>query len=198
MCRDEIAVKNRVDKRLEQEAVLNKANHFAASSSLKESYADSIKLKLTDQNDNQIACEELLVMFQLIDLNGDDKISSMEIRKLLHVLGFEKDHDESPQINLFGKIFEGEVDFKTFFTAMNNCSKMKTQSKERALRAFEYFDKEKNGGIHGEDLAMVLQSYKGKWSKETANSIMRNAGLSTTKQIDYRDFVSTIFFCLGL
>lgn len=192
--RDEIAGKNEVNKRLEQEAMLNKANRFAASSHTPVQTNDEPSIVQSKyQNEDQIVTKELRVIFQLIDQNGDNRISSLEIRKLFYVLGFEKDYKTNAQRSIFDKISQGELDFKNFSIALNNCSKRKIQPKENVLRAFKYFEKGIDSKINGEYLSIILQSYKGKWSEGCANSMMRNAGFSKSKKIDYESFVSTLY-----
>ena len=85
--RDEIAGKDRVDKRLEREAMLNKANHFASSSHSSVLTNDEQSIKALEcQSDNQIPSKELRVIFQLIDQNRVNRMSSLKISKLFDVV----------------------------------------------------------------------------------------------------------------
>lgn len=85
--RDEIAGKDRVDKHLERESMLNKTNHFASSSHSSVLTNDEQSIKALEcQSDNQIPSKELRVIFQLIDQNRVNRMSSLKISKLFDVV----------------------------------------------------------------------------------------------------------------
>ncbi len=199
VCFNDHIARGKVEERLKLEAILSSANRFAAEEPGKSDSSldnpnspDGGSNFLEEEYYYKGATKELRVMFQLIDLDDNDQLSCMELGKLFYV-GFEKDYKELPQKNILDKTLNGDLDFNTFVTALNNCSKRNTRySKETVLRAFKYFEN-KDGEITGPDLLRILQSYEGKWDEKHAASMVRNAGLSTAKNIDYKEFVSTLF-----
>ena len=175
------------------EAEVNRANTFASQLSQGQPN-DSDFTYLQNENIDLNSLNELQIIFQLIDTDGDDKISCIELMKLFYVLGSRKDHTNNPQKDVMDEIFQGNLDFKTFAISVNNCSKKDTKySKETVLHAFQFFEKETVNEISGADLFHILQSYDGKWNEASADSIMRNAGFTITKNLDYREFVSTLY-----
>lgn len=189
--RDEKGGRKRVEEHLELEVVLNRANCFAAYPSLPSSDSSQFKLSREEDVDDSVI-QELRALFQLIDLNGNEKLSCIELVKLFDSLCFQKDYKHTLHRDVFERLLQGKLDFQTFVTALNNCSNKNTQySEEGIIRAFQYFGKD-TGEISGEDLLQLLQSYDGKWNKKTAISMMKNTGLSTTKNIDFGEFISTI------
>ncbi len=169
------------------------ANHFATNTSISKTVVDQDVL-LDEFNVEEKTMTELRVIFQLIDLDCNDKLSSEEISKLFLVLGYDNEHEYTSVDSLTNDIHGGDLDYKTFISTLNMCSKKDTKySKHAILEAFRYFSKDNQGRIHGEELLNILQSYSGKWDKECAYKMMKNAGLSTTKYIDYRELVTNLF-----
>ena len=188
--------RGKVEERLKLEALLSSANRFAAAEPSSDTQSDDCGYDLEGGEEcSKGITKELTVMFQLIDLDDNDQLSCTELGKLFRVLDLEQDDKELPKRNKWDKSWNGEVDFESFVIALNNCSKRNTRySKKTVLRAFEYFEnKDKPGEIVGSYLLRILQSYEGKWDEKSANSMIRNAGLSTAKNIDYGDFVSTLY-----
>jgi Ca2+-binding EF-hand superfamily protein len=174
-----------IEKRLEKEEVVNRANMLAASTP---------SPTAEDTSSNPAVYNEVKVIFQLIDINGDEKLSRVELKRLLYVLGFD---DEFKNISTTHKLLhraaEEDVDFQSFFSVLNACAKPTDQSKVSVLRAFNYFDSAGKGEIHSESLHGILRSYEGKWNDEDTQIMMRNAGLSKSKPINYSVFISTLY-----
>ncbi len=191
--RDEAKCRKKVDMRIKRECNLASAIRFAGLPSVRKTSKDEISfLKQFDVDEKTM--KELRVIFQLIDLDCNDKLSAKEIGKLFFVLGYDYGDEYASVGSLTNDMLGGDVDFKAFISTLNQCSRKDTKySKETTITAFEYFEKESGGKIHGEELLHILQSYKGKWEKERAYKMMKNAGLSTTRPIDYREFVSNLF-----
>ncbi len=169
---------------------MHRANHFASAI---QSPFDSNKDFIGEDNEvyDQSILTELRVIFQLIDVNGDGKINDEELRKIRYVLGFED--DTSNQVDNTCTLEPYEFDFKSFITELNNCSRRIDRSEETVLCAFQYFSKGSMDQINCKSLSSIMQSFTGKWSKEQASAMMRNAGFSKSKIINYKQFVSTMY-----
>lgn len=179
--------------RIERESNMEFANRFASHGSNGLSNDGDGSMLNSFEVEAKIM-KELRVIFQLIDLDCNDKLSSEEIGKLFFVLGYDNENDYTPVDSLTNDIHSGDLDYKTFISTLNKCSKKNTKyNKETVFAAFQYFGKGIEGKIHGEELLNILQSFKGKWDKECAYKMVKNAGLSTSKFIDYREFVSNLF-----
>lgn len=180
--------------RIEKERNDESANRHATNVSTTSTISNNEDGFLNEFQVDEKIMAELRVIFQLIDLDCNDKLSSEEIGKLFFVLGYDNGHESTSVDSLTNDIHGGDLDYETFIRTLNMCSKKDTKySQETVLEAFHYFSKEYNDKIHGEELLSILQSYKGKWDKECAYKMVKNAGLSTTKYINYKEFVSNLF-----
>lgn len=168
---------------------MHKANHFA--SAIQSPFDSSQDFIGEDEVHDQSILTELRVIFQLIDVNGDGKINDEELQKIRYVLGFED--DPSNQVDITCTLKPCEFDFKSFTTELNNCSRRIDRSEETVLCAFQYFSKGSIDKINCKSLNSILQSFTGKWSKEQASVMMKIAGISKSKIINYKELVSTMY-----
>jgi len=187
---DEKKARQGIEDRLKLESVISEANRYAS---------DPIVQKSTkpDYNEHEIArefkCEikvvrELRQVFQLIDFDGDGVLSFTELGRLHKILGYESNVNEQT----VDKKNE-TIDFRTFLMASSACqNEAFPYSKTMVLDAFEYFSRDTNEyEISKDNLLNVLQSYDGKWEESHASNIL--AGFSSVKNIQYEEFVSSLF-----
>lgn len=194
---DQTKGKNRVENRMRQEAELHAVNQFAAGDeSLTESNHDYF-INNSDECLDQVSMRELKVIFDLLDLNEDGKINKIEIEKLYQTLGFDIDlevcRDKEQIQSILG---DGDLNFEKFVYILNRCTAHHdVQSEEAVISAFDYFSTQ--GHLLGEHLNLILQSYEGRWAKEYSAFMLKNAGISCSKMIDYRGFIHTLYSIWG-
>ena len=88
----------------------------------------------------------------------------------------------------------GELNFEQFVESLWNKKGIQniSYSEEMVLYAFQSFAMNTEGIIQRNTLVNTLLSFAGKWTKEHANSVLRDAGL-TANVLDYLEFVKVIF-----
>jgi Ca2+-binding EF-hand superfamily protein len=103
-------------------------------------------------------------VFKLIDTNGDGKISTSELSKLLSRLGYKNRiaaKEAEGMVNVLDSNGDGFVDLEEFMVVMDDkegkfgCASDKEQD-EYLMDAFLVFDTDKNGLISAKELKRVL------------------------------------------
>ncbi|KDP28741.1 hypothetical protein JCGZ_14512 [Jatropha curcas] len=93
-------------------------------------------------------------VFNLIDANGDGKISSYDLIELLLCLGCDKSKAKAEAEGMVKELDrngDGFVDFDEFFYILNNYDE-----EDYLMDAFMIFDADKNGLISAKELQKVL------------------------------------------
>jgi Ca2+-binding EF-hand superfamily protein len=103
-------------------------------------------------------------VFKLIDTNGDGKISTSELSKLLSCLGYKDNiatKEAEGMVNVLDANGDGFVDLEEFMVVMDDiggrfgCANDKEQD-DYLRDAFLVFDTDKNGLISAKELKRVL------------------------------------------
>ncbi|KAJ3679868.1 hypothetical protein LUZ60_016146 [Juncus effusus] len=139
---------------------------------------------------------QLKIVFDLIDSNGDGKISSAELRKLMISLGHEKSTSQEEvegmvkELDLNG---DGQIDFEEFSQAVT-CGGAKGDH-EALAEAFEVFDRDKNGLISARELRRVLVGLgHGKCSLRDCRLMIRGVDKNGDGMVDFDEFKSMMTF----
>uniref|UniRef100_A0A1I8HV68 Calmodulin n=1 Tax=Macrostomum lignano TaxID=282301 RepID=A0A1I8HV68_9PLAT len=115
-----------------------------------------------EKMDQQITDAELKDMFTLFDQNNSGYIESFELRNILQAMGqnpTQKDVDTIIQ-EADVLVKDGKIDFDEFARIMrtNGTFKSSNEMDDELMKAFEMFDRDKNGYISRQELEFVLKS----------------------------------------
>ncbi|MED6145371.1 hypothetical protein PIB30_024573 [Stylosanthes scabra] len=134
------------------------SNGFSSSSSSKVSLLPSSFVDMGISN-------QFKHVFNLIDTNGDGKISTNELSEFLSsCIGYKKSIAAKEAESMFSVLDsngDGYVDFDEFMVVMNKNEENDNNSNEEnesLMDAFLVFDTDKNGLISAKDLNRVLMS----------------------------------------
>ncbi|XP_078167389.1 uncharacterized protein LOC144562102 [Carex rostrata] len=139
---------------------------------------------------------QLKVVFDLIDSNGDGKISPIELREVMIRLGQDKSTLKEEiegmvkELDLNG---DGEIDFIEFTQAVTGGGP--TEYDEALVEAFEVFDRDKNGLISAGELRRVLVGLGySKCSLTECRRMIRGVDKNGDGMVDFKEFKSMMSF----
>ncbi|KGG50401.1 calmodulin [Mitosporidium daphniae] len=137
-------------------------------------------------SEEQIA--ELKEAFSLFDKNNDGRITIQELGRVMHALGQHPSESEiSDMLNEVDADGDGTIDFFEFLTMM--ARKVKDVDAEAELKeAFDVFDKNGDGFISSEELALVLKNLGEPASGADVARMIKDADLDGNNLIDFEEF----------
>eukprot|EP00761_Pharyngomonas_kirbyi_P003511 gb/GECH01003515.1/.p1 GENE.gb/GECH01003515.1/~~gb/GECH01003515.1/.p1 ORF type:complete len:152 (+),score=58.33 gb/GECH01003515.1/:1-456(+) len=140
-----------------------------------------------DLTDEQV--KEFRQAFDLFDKNGDGRISSSELRKVMESIGLnpktEELNDMIKEVDIDGN---GMIEFQEFLVLMSR--KLKSSDSEEEIReAFRMFDKNKDGFISEEELKQVMRAIGEELSDEQITEMIKEADSNGDGQIDFDEFL---------
>jgi calmodulin len=134
--------------------------------------------------------EEFKEAFDLVDTNEDGRINVDEITKVLKTFGQEKTKEEIKEmISDIDADNSGEIDFDEFVTFMIKVQSEDLTEEEEVIRAFETFDKDKNGYLTIDELRHILTTLGDKFTDEEVDEIFREADVNRDGKLEYKEFV---------
>eukprot|EP00924_Labyrinthula_sp_SR-Ha-C_P006738 snap_masked-scaffold_29-processed-gene-3.0-mRNA-1 protein AED:0.03 eAED:0.05 QI:0/-1/0/1/-1/1/1/0/172 len=158
--------------------------------------------------------QELQEIFNLVDTDGGGSISNEELRELMQTLGINATQEEvDNMVREIDQDANGEIDFDEFVAVMSR--KVKSYTKEEALEAFEYFERDEHltvnrpeltfedggniqrnevtGKISVDKLKNILKQYSSKSIEEAKlNQIMNRLELDDDGFFDYKEYLEII------
>ncbi|KAI3702985.1 hypothetical protein L6452_28739 [Arctium lappa] len=133
--------------------------------------------------------EGLEAMFRNMDTDENKVISREELESSLTRLGSNLGPDEVQLISEAADADgDGCIDYNEFITAMMNFQRL--HKKEHLVKAFQHFDKDKNGIISKEELKLALEEYK--LGKETIEDIVSEVDTNKDGVISFEEFCAMI------
>lgn len=140
--------------------------------------------------------EEYREAFNLFDKDGGGSISTDEFLKVLRNLGQKVTREEAAQISAeLDSDGSGEIEFKEFVCYMK---KIKAQEEdpgdadydEELLKAFKYFDKNKDGTLSTDEFRYILCKLGGlRYTEEECDVLFNTADLNKDGKLNYREFI---------
>lgn len=102
---------------------------------------------------------QLKQVFKLIDTNGDEKISSLELSEVLSSLGRKRSaakKEADAMVRELDRNGDGYIDFKEFMDAVGVNTVQFSDKEDELMDAFAIFDSDKNGFISAKELQNIL------------------------------------------
>ena len=135
--------------------------------------------------------QEYKEAFQLFDKDNDEKITAEELGIVMRALGANPTKQRIGEIvKEFDKEGTGKFDQETFLQIMIEYGQ-EVDSTEDIKKAFEIFDKEKNGYISASELKHVLTTLGEKLSEQEVDDLFKEIGVEDGL-INVDDFVKLI------
>ncbi|KAG5231256.1 calcium-binding protein [Salix suchowensis] len=134
-------------------------------------------------------------VFNVIDANGDGKISCSELSEVLRCLGYEKSKaawEAERMVRVMDCNGDGAIDLDEFISAVNDDGNFGSGNKEDYLMdVFLIFDTDKNGVISARELQTVLISLGcKKCSLEDCRRMIKGVDKDGDGFVDFHEFQS--------
>ena len=162
------------------------AKHFKFSDVYKSPTPEGITIA-EQFTKGQIA--EFQEAFALFDRKGDGTIRVEELPTLLRALGLDRQKDRyEAMMSKFKADKNGMLDFQQFLRVMEPVLE-ETDMEGDLLKAFQLFDKEKNGFISVATMRYLLSDLEQKLTEEEIDAIIDMADIDGNGKIDYKKFI---------
>ena len=142
---------------------------------------------------NKIKKERLKLIneiFDMFDLDGDNKVKSNEIRAILCAMGREPTHD-----NIMDFLFiadnnnTGIIDKENFMKALDEVFSLPEDAVDQAIEAFKFFDVKKKGKINIQVLKDILLKYVDGYSQDDVHNIFQLINVDNNGDFNYEEFI---------
>ncbi|EDR29145.1 calmodulin, putative [Entamoeba dispar SAW760] len=121
--------------------------------------------------------QEYKEAFQLFDKDNDNKLTAEELGTVMRALGANPTKQKISEIvKDYDKDNSGKFDQETFLTIMLEYGQ-EVDSTEDIKKAFEIFDKEKNGYISASELKHVLTTLGEKLTEQEVDDLLKEIGV---------------------
>jgi len=135
---------------------------------------------------------EIREAFQVLDEDGDGKLTAVEMKTLLQsqfmVFTDKQVNDAISQLDEDGS---GSIEFDEFekYVIANGLSKPTAEEFGSEMRdAFEMFDTDNDGFIDADEFKTFMQTFGEQMSDEEVSEMMREADTNGDGKIDYQEF----------
>ena len=133
--------------------------------------------------------------FDIFDKDYSGTISVNDIIDIMKHLGYyhinRKEVDEIvAKINL---CTDGELDFEEFYTFVENYKtklEVEKYDENMILKAFEYFDKDKDGKITNYEFKYILSKLGHSFTEEECDKFFKDLDLDNDGILNYKDFIN--------
>ncbi|OIS96817.1 PREDICTED: probable calcium-binding protein CML25 [Nicotiana attenuata] len=132
--------------------------------------------------------EELEQVFSKFDMNGDGKISSLELGFIMASLGNAVTEEES--VNMIKEVDadgDGFIDLQEFIE-LNTKNIDSNEILENLKEAFSVFDVDKNGSISADELQNVMKRLGEECSLEECREMIGGVDCDGDGMIDFEEF----------
>ena len=133
--------------------------------------------------------------FDLFDKNHSGTISVNDIIDIMKHLGYyhiiRKEVDEIVTKN--NLCTDGELDFEEFYTFVENYKtklEVEKYDENMILKAFEYFDKDKDGKITNYEFKYILSKLGHSFTEEECDKFFKDLDLDNDGILNYKDFIN--------
>ena len=145
-----------------------------------------MEIKKPNLQDNRLKL--INEIFDMWDLDGDNKIKANQGRQILIAMGREPTNEN---ILNFLQIADpdntGVIEKDNFMNALFNVYSIPDEDVDKVIDAFSFFDKKNNGKINENDLTNILENND--FDKNDISRVLRLIQPDALGNFDYDDFV---------
>ena len=140
------------------------------------------------QDNRKILINEL---FDMWDLDGDNRVKSNEVRPMLSAMGREVTNEEIMDfLKIADRENSGLVDKIQFMEAIEKIYSLPNDAVDEVKNAFSLFDPNETGKITTKAFKDILLQY-GDFNQDNVDSIIKIADPDEVGYIDFENFVDT-------
>ena len=130
-------------------------------------------------------------IFDMWDLDGDNKVKSNEIRPILCAMGREPTHDNIMDfLFIADKDNTGIINKEDFMKALDEVFSLPEDAVDQAIDAFKVFDIDKSGKINIQVLKDILLKYVEGYSEDDVQNIFKLINFDMDGNFDYEEFIT--------
>ena len=130
-------------------------------------------------------------IFDMWDLDGDNKVKSNEIRPILCAMGREPTHDNIMDfLFIADKDNTGIINKEDFMKALDEVFSLPEDAVDQAIDAFKVFDIDKSGKINIQVLKDILLKYVEGYSEDDVQNIFKLINPDNNGDFNYEEFIT--------
>ena len=130
-------------------------------------------------------------IFDMWDLDGDNKVKSNEIRPILCAMGREPTHDNIMDfLFIADKDNTGIINKEDFMKALDEVFFLSEDAVDQAIDAFKFFDIDNSGKINQNVLKDILLKFVDGYSEKDVQNIFKLINFDMDGNFDYEEFIT--------
>ena len=130
-------------------------------------------------------------IFDMWDLDGDNKVKSNEIRPILCAMGREPTHDNIMDfLFIADKDNTGIINKEDFMKALDEVFSLPEDAVDQAIDAFKFFDIDNSGKINQNVLKDILLKFVDGYSEKDVQDIFKLINCDMDGNFDYEEFIT--------
>ena len=130
-------------------------------------------------------------IFDMWDLDGDNKVKSNEIRPILCAMGREPTHDNIMDfLFIADKDNTGIINKEDFMKALDEVFSLPEDAVDQAIDAFKFFDIDNSGKINQNVLKDILLKFVDGYSEKDVQDIFKLINFDMDGNFDYVEFIT--------
>ena len=130
-------------------------------------------------------------IFDMFDLDGDNKVKSNEIRAILCAMGREPTHDNIMDfLFIADKDNTGIINKEDFMKALDEVFSLPEDAVDQAIDAFKFFDIDNSGKINQNVLKDILLKFVDGYSEKDVQNIFKLINFDMDGNFDYEEFIT--------
>ena len=154
----------------------------------------SPELKRFQEKKNKIQENRMKLIneiFDMWDLDGDNKVKSNEIRPILCAMGREPTHDNIMDfLFIADKDNTGIINKEDFMKALDEVFSLPEDAVDQAIDAFKFFDIDNSGKINQNVLKDILLKFVDGYSEKDVQDIFKLINFDMDGNFDYEEFIT--------